>query len=303
MISPEPEEKLAFQSPPPGSQSPSPNVSSSRDYVIVPGDIFKLSVEGEDNFNKTYTVPSTGLVTFPLLGDLRVDGLTVSQLDQKITELLAKDYLVDPQVVVEMIKSRSRKVNIIGAVRQPGSYELAGEAKVLNTLLSAGGPSSFNSELKILRLSREGPEDKEESTDAVTPIIVNLQKLFAEGDVSQNVPLQDGDVLVVSDLGKSSQGIPGQASSGDPQAIYVLGSVKAPGIYKYNEGDTVLDVILRAGGFTEYASKNGTKIVREIDGKTKTFKVKMEDVMKKGDREKNPPVYPEDMIIVPESFF
>lgn len=299
----EPEEKQPFQSFSVASQSPSSSVrTSGKDYVIGPGDILKLTVLGEESFNKTHTVSPVGLITLPLLGDLRVDGLTITQLDNKITELLAKDYLVDPQVTVELIKSRSRRVSIIGAVRQPGSYELTEGSRVLNTLLSAGGPSSFNSELKILRLPQKEESKYDTDTVTVTPLIIDLRKLFIEGDVSQDITLQDGDVLIVSELGKKQE----ESSDGGSKQggqIYVLGSVKSPGIYKYQEGDTVLDVILRAGGFSEYASRNGTKVVREVEGKTETFKVKMEDVMKKGDRGKNPPVYPEDMIIVPESFF
>lgn len=284
--------------------SPS-DMSTSQGYLIGPGDVFKLTVSGEESLSKTYTVSPEGLVTLPLLGDIRVEGLTINQLDEKITELLARDYLVDPQVVVELVKLRSRKVNIIGAVRQPGSYELTGDSRVLSTLLSAGGPSSFDSELKILRLSQRGLESKE-GMEIIKPIVVDLRRLFIQGDISQNIPLQDGDVLIVSENEKRSHATGGPSSLEKGQEvglIYVLGSVKNPGAYEYQNGDTVLDVVLRAGGFTDYAAKNGTKIVREIDGKTETFKVKMEDVVKKGVRDKNPPVYPGDMIIVPESFF
>jgi len=61
--------------------------------------------------------------------------------------------------------------------------------------------------------------------------------------------------------------------------------------------------VLRAGGFTEFASRNSTKIVRETEGKTRTFRVKMKDVMEKGEMDKNMEIIPGDMIIVPESFF
>ena len=85
--------------------------------------------------------------------------------------------------------------------------------------------------------------------------------------------------------------------------FYVVGSVAKPGIYNYQDNDTALDAILRAGGFTEFASRNETKVVRDENGKTKTFKIKMKDVMEKGEMDKNIPIMPGDMIIVPESFF
>ncbi|MBD3308388.1 hypothetical protein GF339_18265, partial [candidate division KSB3 bacterium] len=82
-----------------------------------------------------------------------------------------------------------------------------------------------------------------------------------------------------------------------------VGSVVNPGVYTYKEGDTVLDALLRAGGFTEFASRNSTKLVRETDGKTQTFRVRMKDVMEDGEMDKNMEITPGDMIIVPESFF
>jgi polysaccharide export outer membrane protein len=302
-----PEKKSSFQQPSHTSQLASEEGNPSQDYRIGPGDVIKLSVLEEENFNKTYTVSPNGRITVPLLGEVSIEGLTLAEVDNKITELLKKDYLVDPQVTVEAVRIRTRQVNIIGAVRQPGTYELEGDSRIMNTLLKAGGPTSFDSELKILRLPRKGQGDVEQ----VMPFVVSLRKLFVEGDISQNVRLRDGDVLIVSDIEKGSRTPSASSSEGtasgkeatqkDVKQIYVLGSVAKPGAYEYQDGDTVLDVILRAGGFTEFASKNGTKVVREIEGKTETFKVKMEDVMKKGARDKNPPVYPGDMIIVPES--
>jgi polysaccharide export outer membrane protein len=61
--------------------------------------------------------------------------------------------------------------------------------------------------------------------------------------------------------------------------------------------------VLRAGGFTEFASRNSTKVVRESNGKTRTFQVRMKDVMDRGEMDKNITILPGDMIIVPESFF
>jgi len=303
-----PEKSPSFSSSPRTFLSPSLGAGVSPDYRIGPGDVLNLFVLGEENMNKTYTVSANGLITLPLLGNIQAEGLTVSQLDTKITELLAKDYLVDPQVTVELVKFRLQRVSIAGAVRQPGSYELTGDSRVLNVLLTAGGPVSFNAELKILRSPQKDPEGKEDK-EAVTPIILDLRKLFVEGDASQNIPLQDGDVLIVSEVKKKSRGASSAEGTSSEEVdreirlIYVLGSVRQPGAYEYQEGDTVLDAILRAGGFTEYASRNGTKVVRDVDGKTETFKVKMKDVVNKGDRDKNPPIYPGDMIIIPESFF
>lgn len=272
------------------------------EYVLGQGDVIRIRVLNEEDLDKTVTVSSDGFITYPLLGDLRVDGLSVSQLTDQISYLLSQNFLVDPKVVVEIAKQRSKKVYIMGAVKQPGYQELQGDQRLLGTLLNAGGPNSFDAEVRILRLPKQEIAGSEQGT--LSPIVVDLNKLFLKGDQSQNILLQDGDVLMVA--AKTSEpvaaGMPTTQSLG-PNQFYVVGSVVKPGIYDYQQGDTVLDAILRAGGFTEFASRNSTKLVRDVDGKTRTFQIKMKDVMDNGEMDKNQEVKSGDMIIVPESLF
>ena len=281
-------------------QSTSPDA-----YVLGPDDAVKITVDDEENLDKTVTVSPDGFINYPLLGDLRVDGLTVAQLDAQITSLLARDFLVDPAVSVQLVKQRSKKVYIMGLVKHPGYHELEGDQTLLSALLSAGGPSSFQTEARILRLPKGGDMmDDSSSMESFTPIVVDLNSLFVAGDQSQNIVLRDGDVVMVASTQKTSTAEGADASELGPDQFYVVGSVANPGIYTYKENDTVLDAILRAGGFTEFASRNNTKLVREAsDGKTRTFRVKMKDIMEKGEMDKNMPIRAGDMIIVPESFF
>ena len=109
--------------------------------------------------------------------------------------------------------------------------------------------------------------------------------------------------MVAAKKGSCSRNWPDMTADQGTQQFYVVGSVVKPGIYPYKPDDTILDAILRAGGFTEFASRNSTKLVRETEGKTRTIQVKMKDVMEKGEMDKNVAIMPGDMIIVPESFF
>ncbi|MCP4403873.1 MAG: hypothetical protein GY801_42025 [bacterium] len=278
--------------------------TNSDDYVLGPDDVLEIKVTNEENLDKIVTVSSDGFITYPLLGDLRVDGLTTAQFRAQVSSLLARDFLVDPEVMVDVIKPRSKKVYIMGLVKKPGYHELQGDERLLSTLLSAGGPNSFTTEVRILRLPKQ-ELGGDSSTDSLAPIIVDLNRLFVEGDQTQNIYLQDGDVLMVAarDRQTGSDSASGDVPALGPQQFYVVGSVAKPGIYTFKEDDTVLDAVLRAGGFTEFASRNGTKVVREANGRTETFRVKMKDVMEEGNMEKNIVIMPGDMIIVPESFF
>ncbi len=271
------------------------------EYVLGPDDVLQIKVLKEENLDKTVTVSSDGFITYPLLGDLRVEGLSTGHVDDQITALLAQDYLVDPEVIVEVVKQRSQNVYIMGLVKQPGYHEIVGDQRLLGTLLSAGGPVSFDTEARLLRLPK-GDLLGTESVDTISPVLIDLQRLFVEGDQSQNVILRDGDVLMVAKKNTGDVGAGAPAELG-PNQFYVVGSVANPGVYTYKQDDTVLDAILRAGGFTEFASRNSTKVVRDSNGKTRTFQVRMKDVMERGEMDKNVVIVPGDMIIVPESFF
>lgn len=270
------------------------------EYVLGPNDVLQIKVLKEENLDKTVTVSSDGFITYPLLGDLRVEGLSTGHVDAQITALLAQDYLVDPEVIVEVVKQRSQNVYIMGLVKQPGYHEIVGDQRLLGTLLSSGGPVSFDTEARLLRLPK-GDMLGAESVDTISPVVIDLQRLFVEGDQSQNVILRDGDVLMVAK--KATGDVSTDAPEIGPNQFYVVGSVANPGVYTYKQDDTVLDAVLRAGGFTEFASRNNTKVVRDANGKTRTFQVKMKDVMERGEMEKNVAIVPGDMIIVPESFF
>ena len=107
-------------------------------------------------------------------------------------------------------------------------------------------------------------------------VIVDTKRLFEEGDVTVNVPVQAGDSIYV------------------PKAafVYVNGEVKTPGAYKITNGLTVLKAITIAGGFTIKASEGRTKIIRKTEKGEVKIKAKFDDL-----------VMPDDIIQVPESFF
>ena len=152
----------------------------SEEYILGPDDMIQIKVLNEDNLDKSVTVSSDGFITYPLLGDLRVDGLTTAQLDAQITTLLEREYLVNPEVLVDVIKPRSKKVYIMGMVKQPGYHEIQGDHRLLGTMLNAGGPTSFATEVRILRLPK-GELEGGGIPETLSPIVVDLNRLFVDG--------------------------------------------------------------------------------------------------------------------------
>jgi polysaccharide export outer membrane protein len=85
--------------------------------------------------------------------------------------------------------------------------------------------------------------------------------------------------------------------------IRVTGAVVEPTSIPYRQGMTVLDVVLEAGGITEFASANGTRLYRKENGKTSIYKIRLKDILKKGKLESNISLQPGDVITIPESVF
>ncbi len=242
-------------------------ISLSQDYIVGEGDLLEVSVYDHPDLTVTVRVGGEGTIQFPLIGQVKVGGLTVNQVAQEIARLLADGYIVDPQVSVFIKEFRSKKVTIMGEVNNPGLYELRGTTTFLELLSKAGGLTDDAGDIATLKRKANG--------DKV--IRIDLKRLIREGEMSQNILIMDGDSIYVTKAG----------------LFYVTGEVKKPDAYRYEEGTTVLKAITMAGGFTDKASTTRVKIIRKSGGREEVIeKVGMDE-----------PVYPDDIIVVPESFF
>ncbi len=119
------------------------SLSSKRDpyhdYKIGPEDLLEISVFEVEKLNKTVRVSSQGNISLPLLGVLRVKGLTANQLEKELRELLAEKYLQDPNVSVFIKEYRSQRISVMGAVEKPKVFEVTGQKTILDMLAMAGG--------------------------------------------------------------------------------------------------------------------------------------------------------------------
>lgn len=252
-----------------------PMTASAQEYIIGAGDLLKITVYDNPDLTTEVRVSNDGKISFPLIGELMVNGSTGIDLEKKISQMLTEGYIVKPQVNVFIEEYKSKKVSVLGEVAKPGLVILRGKYTLLEVISDAGGITlNAGDTLTIQRKIGAFPAGKNESTDLVE--VVDLKKLLEEGDVNANVPVYDGDSVYV------------------PKAsfVYVNGEVKNPGAYKITKGLSVLKSVTLAGGFTPKASEGRTKIIRKTAGKEKTTRAKMDE-----------PVMPEDIIFVPESWF
>jgi polysaccharide export outer membrane protein len=246
-----------------------PSLLLSQDYIVGERDVLKISVYENPDLTTVARVSGEGTILFPLLGEVKVSGMTIPQIASKLSGLLAEGYIVNPQVIVFIEEFRSKKVTIIGEISRPGLYELPGPTTLLELLSKAGGITKDAGDKTIIK--RKMPQGSEHA------ITVDLRKLIEKGDTSIDIALQDGDSVYIPKAG----------------FFYITGEVRKPDVYKFEEGTTVIKAITMAGGFTDKAATKRVKIKRTEDGK--------ENILEKvGDDEI---VRPNDVIIVPESFF
>ncbi|MBI5640006.1 MAG: SLBB domain-containing protein [Nitrospirae bacterium] len=247
------------------------SVASAQDYVVGDGDLLRITVYDHPDLTTVTRVGGEGTVLFPLIGQVRVAGLSVSQVSRRVAQLLSEGYIVSPQVTVFIEEFRSQKALIMGQVNRPGMYELKGHTTLLEILSKAGDLTRDAGDKVIIKRKAESPEKKEKV------ITIDLKRLIEGGDTSQDVPVIDGDSIYIV---KAS-------------VFFVTGEVKKPDMYKLEEGTTVLKAITMAGGFSDKASTGRIKIIRKAGGKDEVLeRVKLDE-----------PVLSDDVIVVPESFF
>ena len=117
------------------------------DYSVQPEDILEITVYEQPDLDVKARVTSKGEIAFPLLGKVEVVGLTISEVEDLITELLAADYLVNPQVQVFISEYRVKQISVLGSVKTPGKYDMYAEREttVLQAIAMAGGFSNVAS--------------------------------------------------------------------------------------------------------------------------------------------------------------
>jgi polysaccharide export outer membrane protein len=250
---------------------------AAQDYLVGPPDILTITVFGEPDMSGKFTVESDGTFAFPQLGRVKAGGLALREIEQLLRTLLADGFLKNPQVAVTMETSRSQRVLVMGEIRSPGEYQLVGDTTLLAALVRAGGPTTAaGREVVIVRPASKSPATAPQTALRDAEIIrIDLAALQG-GDLSLNVPLQDGDTVNVPRL----------------QSVFITGQVKAPGAYAIDRGTTVLQVLSLAGGITDRGSDARIRILRIVKGRKTELRARLTDTVEPG-----------DTIVVPERYF
>jgi len=252
------------------------------EYKIGPSDQLRITIwEGRNPTEYEVNVQVDGNINFGYVTDLNVMSLTPSQVKEAILEYLS-EYFRNPNVTVDVLQYNSKKASLLGEIRAlqrgdsgPGWYPLSGKTKVVDFISRYGGPTE-NADLAQVKVVRAKGQT----------FYLNLYKAMFEGDVTQNLILDDGDIVFLPSLEVSAR------------KFYILGEVKTPGVYELKDEVRLLEAIMIAGSFTDRASLSRVAVIRGDLTDPEIILANINDIIHKGDQSENIEIRNGDIVFV-----
>ena len=283
-------EELNSSERPAAVQTPSENdvfktINGTAEYKIDPGDTLEITLwEGTTPKREEIFVRQDGKISFGFVEDLTVKGMTSSQLDRLLTTDF-KEYVKNPRIDVVVKKYNSKYVKLMGAIAYrgtgtgPGKYRLKGKTTALEMIIQYGGMTK-DANLGEIRIRRKNGQT----------LSLNLFKAINQGDLSQDLVLNNGDLVFVPTLAEGGN------------RVYVFGEVENPGAYTFTGSDMRLfDAISKAGGATVFASEDSTRVVRGDPLSPEIITADLKSLIEEGNLSQNVVLASGDMVYVPRS--
>jgi len=241
-------------------------------YLLGPGDVLKITVYNNPDLSLETRVTESGMISFPLVGELKLGGMTASAAEKKIAELLESGgFVKQPQINILVAQFQSKMVSVLGSVNKPGRYPLERATNLADLLALVGGVTQDGSDL-ITVVGKSGKAE------------YDLRNIVGKGDGSQNINLSGGELVYVH-----------------ARDVSVMGQVNRPGSYSVVGGvRTVADFLVAAGGINQGGSDTVT-VTTMRDGKLNRFEVDVDSLFRTGDNSANIELVNGDSIYVPRA--
>ena len=249
------------------AQNPATDVALE---AVGTGDTLHITVFRNPDLTTDVKVSDQGTILFPLVGDVKVTGLTPQQVGHRIATLLRDGkFVVNPEVAVSLAQVSSRQVSVLGNVNKPGRYPIDNvNNKLTDFLAAAGGIAGTGSDAVTIMSTRDGQSTKN---------TVDITGMFRDGDLTKNVVLSPGDTIYVHRA----------------PMVYVYGEVQKAGAYRLEPHMTVMQAIAMGGGLTVRGTERGVRIHRrDANGNVKKIDASLTDL-----------VQSDDVVFVRESLF
>ncbi|WP_029149012.1 SLBB domain-containing protein [Methylophilus sp. 5] len=249
------------------------SVIAHADYTLGAGDYVKVVVYGDAELTRETRVSEDGVLTMPLIGEVKVGGLTTIESEKRIAEQLKRGgYIANPQVSVLVLEFMSKSVSVLGGVPKPGRYPVTRPTDVKDILAEAGGLVPDASE--IITVVRGDKRSEYDLNEVIERRNVN----------DQDVRLTGGETIYVS-----------------TRDVAVAGQVLRPGKYGIQGGTRkISDFVALAGGATENAgetlfftsARSGTPVTQEVN---------IDELFRSPSNSANKELLPGDVVYVPKA--
>lgn len=234
---------------------------ATAEYRLGAGDVIRISVYQNPDLTLETRVAESGLVSFPLLGNIRIGGMSITQAEKLIADGLKNGSFVKlPQVTIVVMQVKGNQASVLGYVNRPGRYPLeVADMRLTDLLANAGGVTPTGAELIVLSGLRNGQPYRVE---------IDLPAVFAPGGRGQDIVVQNGDVLWVDRA----------------PTVYIYGEVQRPGAMRLERSMTLMQSLASGGGLTQRGTEKGIRVHRkDADGKVQILQPAMDEQLKDGD--------------------
>ena len=234
---------------------------AQRDYVLGPGDVVRVSVYQNQDLTLETRITESGAISYPLLGQVRLGGLSVPQAEKVIADGLKNgNFVRQPQVSILVTQVRGNQASVLGMVNRPGRYPIEQTGMRLSELLAtAGGIAQGGSDQVVL----SGMRDRKPLR-----VVIDVPLLFAQSGGVNDPAIANGDTVYVERM----------------PMVYIYGEVQRPGAMRLERDMTVLQGLASGGGLTQRGTEKGLRLHRRgADGKVQILQPGMNDLLQNGD--------------------
>lgn len=247
-----------------------PTQQDKPDYPLGVGDSIRVQVFQNPDLALDTRVSENGTITYPLIGEVTVGGLSIAKAEKKIADALQTGgFIQQPQVNIVITQIRGNQVAVLGQVNRPGRFPLdTSNTRVSDMLANAGGTTPNGDDVVIVTGVRNGKAFRKK---------IDMPSIYLDEKLQDDMVLQGGDTVYVHRT----------------PMFYIYGEAQRPGSYRIERDMTVMQALAQGGGPTVRGNQNRLRLHRNMpDGKIQVTEPQLTDH-----------VLPNDVIFVKESLF
>jgi polysaccharide export outer membrane protein len=240
------------------------------EYQLGAGDTIRVTVFQNPDLTVETRVTENGTISYPLVGSVRVGGLTIPVAEQAIAKALKDgNFIQEPQVNISLLQNRGNQVSVLGMVNRPGRFPLETANTRLSEMLAiAGGIAPTGADIVILTGIRDGKPLRRE---------IDIPGMFLDDQLQHDIVVVGGDVIYVH----------------RQPMYYIYGEVQRPGSFRVERGMTIRQALAQAGGLSVRGTERSMAVYRrDSAGRIEASGLDLND-----------PVRPDDVLYVQRSLF